>query len=165
MDTSKIKSSAFWGERLGYAACLWAILFALNSFYWGMGGRLGVGTLGTGLEDLALAGDPEIIAIVWMTGLLKLIAALFPLALVRRWSGLIPRRLLLLGTWGAGLLFLIYGIINLIQHGLMAAGINPVAHMIGTMRAVYWHLFFWDPIWLIGGILFTLTAWYYSRQS
>jgi hypothetical protein len=165
MSTNRSVTTSYTWTWVAYAASLWAILFALISFYWAAGGMIGIETLGTGIEDLARTRDSEIIAVTWVTGILKLIAALCPVALVRRWDRFISRRLLLLGTWAAGLIFLVYGIINVVQHGLMAIGINPVAQMIGIMSAVYWHLFFWDPVWLIGGVLFLLTARHYGSAK
>jgi hypothetical protein len=148
---------------IAYAATVWAFVFACISFYWAAGGRLGVNTLGEGMA--ALADDPEVIAFTWITGVLKLLAGLFPLALTQSFERFLPRWIWLAGSWSAGLLFLLYGLGNFIQHGLMLTGNIPVAQLLGTPSAVRWHLLFWDPFWFLGGVLFVLTAWYYSRRS
>lgn len=66
-------------KQIAFAATAWAFLFAVISFYWAAGGRLGVNTLGEGMQ--ALADDPEVISFTWITGFLKVIAGFFPLAL------------------------------------------------------------------------------------
>lgn len=146
-----------------YAAAAWAFVFAALSFYWAAGGLVGAETLGEGMVELALARDPNLIALTWITGILKVIAGLVALALVQLWGRKLPRRLLLVAAWGAGVIFLLYGGANLIQHGRMAAGVNRIPDLLGSVAAVRWHLFFWDPFWLLGGVLFILTAWYARR--
>src|SRR5262245_41909076 len=78
----------------GYAAAIWAFVFAATSFYWALGGRVGVETIGDAITKPALAGDPTILAIVWITGALKVVAGAVALALVQPWG----RRL---ARWGA----------------------------------------------------------------
>lgn len=141
-----------------YAAAGWAFLFAAMSFYWAAGGMLGANTLGEGIEALALARDPEIIAITWVTGILKFILGLLGLALVANWGRRLPRKPLLIAAWGAGALLTLYGIALLVEHGLILAGNRAIPGLLGSMEAVRWHLFFWDPFWLAGGILFLLAA-------
>ena len=53
------------------------------SFYWALGGELGLNTLGSGIQ--ALAHDPSFIALVWLTGVVKVLGGLFALTLVRPW--------------------------------------------------------------------------------
>jgi hypothetical protein len=31
--------------------------------------------------------------------------------------------------------------------------------------AALWHVVLWDPWWLLGGILFLVAAWYYTRTT
>jgi hypothetical protein len=54
-------------------------------------------------------------------------------------------------------LLTLYGAANLVQHGLMEAGIVDTPDGLGS-DAVTWHLALWDPWWLLGGILFLLAA-------
>lgn len=167
-EFTKTRQRDFTLERrrtwLAYAAAAWAFVFALMSFYWAAGGTLGVNTLGEGMLALALARDPELLTLTWITGVLKVIAGLVALALVQKWGSAIPHRLLLLGAWGAGLLFILYAAANFVQHGLMAAGANDIPALLGSMAAVRWHLFFWDPFWLLGGLLFVGAAWSHRRS-
>ncbi|MGI8687112.1 MAG: DUF3995 domain-containing protein [Thermomicrobiales bacterium] len=154
--------SAAWA---GYAACAWAFVFAALSFYWAAGGTAGVSTNAPAITRPVLARDPTWIAILWGTGALKIIAGLLALALVRPWGRALPRWLLLTAAWGAGAMMAGYeGAASLVQHALMVVGVVSTPAGLGPLAA-RWHLVLWDPWWLIGGILFCLTAWHYSRQS
>lgn len=88
------------GRSAGYAACVLALLYAAVSFYWAAGGTAGLGTLGGQLEELGRARDPGIIALVLATGVLKVVAGVIALALVRQWGRALPRRVLLAAAWG-----------------------------------------------------------------
>jgi hypothetical protein len=150
----------------GYAAATWAFLFAATSFYWALGGRLGVETIGPGITGPVLAGDPTILAVVWITGALKVMAGVVALALVQPWGRRIPRWALLLAGWGASALFLVYGAANLIQDALVVAEAIPTPAGLGAVAA-RWHLFLWDPWWLLGGVLFALSSrsyWMYGHE-
>jgi hypothetical protein len=148
----------------GYAAATWAFLFAAMSFYWALGGRLGSETIGDAITKPVLAGDPTILAIVWITGVLKVVAGVVALALVQPWGQRIPRSALLLAGWGAGTLFLVYGAANLVQDALIVLGAIPTPTGLGAVAA-RWHLCLWDPWWLLGGVLFALASWSYWRHG
>lgn len=148
-----------------YAACIWAFIFAAFSFYWAAGGMIGAETLGEGIARLAAARDPELITLTWITGVLKVIAGLLALALVQRWGHVFPRWLLRLAAWGAGLLFLGYGIANVIQHAMMILDPSQIGELLGSVNAVRWHLALWDPFWMIGGLLFIAAAYTFGRES
>lgn len=148
----------------GYAACAWALVFAAISLYWAAGGTAGGDTIGPALMRLAFARDPEFIAVLWLTGALKVLAGVLALALVQSWGRLIPRWMLLIAAWGAGVLLVLYGCANAIQHGLMVTGIIGTPAGLGE-TAARWHLALWDPWWLIGGILFIAAAWNYTCKS
>ena len=45
------------------------VAFAAISFYWGIGGTLGLDTLGGSIESLAQAHDRTLLVAVWVTGL------------------------------------------------------------------------------------------------
>jgi Protein of unknown function (DUF3995) len=151
-------------NRAAYAAAAWALLFAAMSFYWALGGTLGLDTLGNELEREARAREPETLALVWVTGLLKVAGAALALALVRPWGRRLPRRLLLFAAWAAGLGLLAYALANFVQHGLMEAGAVDTPEALGSY-AVTWHLALWDPFWLLGGLLFTAAARRYGRAG
>jgi hypothetical protein len=151
-------------NRAAYGAAAWAILFAAMSAFWALGGTLGLETLGNEIEREARERDPDTIALVWVTALLKLAAAALALALVRPWGRVLPRRLLVIATWITGLGLLAYGLANFVQHGLMKVGAVDTPEALGSYAAG-WHLGFWDPFWLLGGVLFTAAARQAGRAS
>jgi hypothetical protein len=144
---------------------VWAFIFAAVSFYWASGGTVGVSTIGPALTKPVLAGDPTWIALLWATGLLKVLVGLLALALVQPWGGRLPRRLLLIAAWGACAVMALYeGAASWIQHGLMAAGVIDVPSGLG-ITALRWHLLLWDPWWLAGGLLLGIAAWGYAGRT
>jgi Protein of unknown function (DUF3995) len=151
-------------NRAAYAAAAWALVFAAMSFFWAAGGTLGLDTLGNEIEREARARDPDTIAVVWVTGFLKVLGAVLALALVMPWGRRLPRRLLLIAAWAVGLGLLAYALANFVQHGLMKAGAIDTPEALGS-AATTWHLAFWDPFWLLGGVLFTLAARQYGRAA
>jgi Protein of unknown function (DUF3995) len=151
-------------NRAAYGAAAWAVLFAAMSAFWALGGTLGLDTLGTEIEREARARDPDTIAVVWITALLKLVAAALALALVMPWGRMLPRRLLVTATWIVGLGLIAYALANFVQHGLMKADVVDTPTALGSYAAG-WHLGFWDPFWLLGGVLFTAAAWRAGRAS
>jgi hypothetical protein len=84
----------------GYAACAWAFVFAAMSFYWASGGGVGGDTIGPAITTPVAAGDPVWIALLWVSGLLKVGVGLLALVLVRPWGARFPRRLLLVCAYG-----------------------------------------------------------------
>jgi hypothetical protein len=147
---------------VGYAACAWALVFSLQSFYYAAGGTAGANTWPPSIVEPVLAREPLWVAIMWVTGALKVLLALLALALVwSRGRGLL-RRLLLAGAWGATAFLGLYGLANLVQHGLMVAGVVGIPEGLGE-TAARWHLFLWDPYWLLGGVLFAVAARQYQR--
>jgi hypothetical protein len=142
---------------------LWAFVFSVISIYWGLGGTFGMETVGEGMLELALSGDAQLMLINWVSVVGKIGLGLLVLALLRNWGGDGLRRLLRIGLWIGGILMLLYGGLNLIQHVLMVTGNVPIASLLGTPEAVRWHIFLWDPWWMLGGILFLLTARYFSQ--
>ena len=139
--------------QLASAACAWALAFGAVSFFWAAGGQLGAATLGVRLEQLGAERDPGFVALLWATGALKVLGGLLALALVRRWGQALPRRALLVAIWSIGALITLYGCANLVQHVLMASGAISTPAGLGS-DALPWHLALWDPVWVIGGLLF-----------
>ncbi len=108
-------------DGAAYAACAWAVVFAAASFYWAAGGTVGEDTVGGVITRL-----PGIVALLWVTGALKVIGALLALALVRPWGRVLPRWLLLTLSWAGGVGLTAYGAIPLVVNGLMVAGVLHV---------------------------------------
>ncbi|MGE5335448.1 MAG: DUF3995 domain-containing protein [Nitrososphaerota archaeon] len=143
-----------------YAASAWAMLFALLSFYWALGGEFGVNTLGRGIQSLA--HDPGFIAVVWLTGVAKVVGGLFALTLVRPWLMWLPPIWKLVLAWIGGIGLALYGGIPLIIEGMALSGVVPVSSAV-DWEGLRWHFWLWDPWWLLGGIFFLFAAWQYQR--
>ncbi len=84
---------------------------------------------------------------------MKPIAALIALGLVRPWGARLPSRAWLVAAWGTAAILLLYGALGWIQAVLWATGIHDIPASIGA-RAARWKLIFWDPFWMLGGVLF-----------
>ena len=77
-------------------------MFAVPSLYWVAGGTGGLdSTVSPDLVRLAYERVPWFVAVLWITGGMKVFAGLVALALVRRWGRLFPGRMLLVLAWGA----------------------------------------------------------------
>lgn len=153
--------TAHWVQWVAYGACAWAFLFAALSFYWALGGMVGVDTaVSPAIARLARAHDPLLFAGLWITALLKVFGGFVALALVQPWGRRVPSWLLLLLTWGGGTLAFVHGALYLVVGVLALSGAIQVG-MSGT--TLYWYTFLWGPWWLLGGILFLLAAWFYVR--
>jgi hypothetical protein len=151
-------------RRPALAAAIWSFLFAGMSTYWALGGLFGIDTLGEGMQELALAGDPELFLVNNIGIIGKLLLGVLALALTRPWHNLTIRKLLRWAAYAAGSLLAFYGAANLLQHLLMFTGTIPVARLLGSTTAVLWHLLFWDPFWLLGGVLFLISARRYNQS-
>jgi hypothetical protein len=135
--------------------------FALVSVYWGLGGTALLDTVGGSLEAQGRAGSAAIVAVVWVSVLLKLIAAGLPLAAVRGWGPERSRGLIRVLTWLAGVILTGYGLL-LTSVGLFVQAGAITADPSANHRALAWHAYLWDPWFLIWGLL-TLTALLASR--
>ncbi len=153
------RSVGFWA---GYAACVWGLAFAAISLYWGIGGSLGLDTLGGSLESLAKAHDRIILIAVWVTGFLKFLGSLLALALAGTWTARLSRRpVIVLGAVAAATLTL-YGGILVVSEALVTIGaIKPTQPV--DWKPLLWHLYVWDLSFLVWGILFGVATWHYSR--
>jgi hypothetical protein len=108
---------------LVWAAASWAFLFAFISFYWAAGGQLGVSTLGFTIETLN--ASPSFMAMVWLSGVLKLAAGSVAIAMLLnqkkyRWAALLP-----FAAFGIGVLCATYGLLNVGARAVMVLGIIP----------------------------------------
>jgi hypothetical protein len=141
-----------------YAAAGWALLFALANVYWALGGRLAVP-----LADAAAAlAEPSVAAANRAAVALKLGMAVVAVATVQPWGERVPRRLLLLAAFGLGAGLTVYGGLGLVFDALRAAGALPASE--ATRAVLGLHLLLWDPVWLLGGVLFLATGEGYRRR-
>ena len=156
MDERRRDGSVLRGTWAAYAAGGWAFLFAAPSFYWAAGGTAGTGTLGPGIAEMAR--DPWFVAVVWATGVVKVLAGLLALSLVRTWGRTIPHWILLAGAWGGGALLVLHGADFVAQGALALGGFVDVPASV-PLAAVRWSTLLWGPWFLLGGLLFCIAAW------
>ena len=88
--------------------------------------------------------DPEFVAALWVTGLLKVVAGVIALALVRPLGRRVPRRVLSVLAGGAAALLLLYGGLGWVQAVLWETGVHDIPASVGS-TAARWKLIFWDP--------------------
>ena len=129
-----------------YAAFVWSVAFALPHVYWAAGGN-------TGLGDEPVEGT--LAAVNYAAIVLSIAAAALALALVRPWGVFVPRRLLWVGAWGACLVLSLRGGAGLIQDLAIALGRSD--EDVPTLILIF------EPLFLVGGILFGLAARQYGR--
>lgn len=156
IDTSETPSWA------GYAACAWMVVFAAMSFYWALGGTIGLRTVSPDLQELV--HTPWFTTVFWLTGFLKLTGGLLALVLVRPWGRRIPRRLLLIAAWGVSAVLVLHGIDFVIQGALTESGLLGPAYPTAWTPA-HWQTFVWGPWWVLGGFLFCVATWNYQHRS
>jgi hypothetical protein len=145
-----------------YGAFLLALLFALVSFYWAVGGKWGLDTLGGSLEKFAKSASPGAMAVIWAVVALKLIAAALALAFVRPRGRRIPSRYLVTVGTLAGATVTIYGAMLVATEALVETGAVRPASSVDWL-ALRWHLELWDMWFLIYGILLLVTVSSYRR--
>jgi uncharacterized protein DUF3995 len=147
----------------GYAAATWSFLFAVPSFLWALGSEFGASTtVAPSLVELAHDRVPWFIAVLWTTGLVKLVGAAIGLGLTRRWRTANGRVLVCCG-WGAAVLLAWHGVLFVVQGILVQTGtvvIDP------TLREVSrWYLYLWGPWFVLGGVAFGAAARAQVRAS
>ncbi len=157
--TLAIARRGFWA---GYAACAWGLAFAAISFYWGLGGTIGLDTIGGSLETLARVHDPILLVAVWGTGFLKLLGSLLALALVGKWAARLSRRLVtVLGGVAAASLTLYGGVLVAAAMLVTMGAIKPTQPV--DWKPLLWHLYVWDMSFLVWGVLFGVATWYFVK--
>ena len=114
-------------------------------------------------QIVGLTAQPWFLAVVWLTGLLKIVAGLLALSLVQRWGQRLPLWFRGAANWGIGLVLTFYGGANLAVRGLMALGMLETPPSMRS-AAAWWHLVLWDPWFLLGGVLFLAAVWGFSRR-
>lgn len=158
--TLKPTSRAAWA---GYAACALALLHAAVSFYWASGGTAGLSTVGGELEEMGRAASPVLLVLVWGVGFAKVLAGLLALALVMPWGRVFPRWMMLAAGWGGASVLTLYGGVLVAVQALVVGGIIVPSGAV-DWNALQWHLFLWDPWFLLWGVLLGVATWRYTRR-
>jgi hypothetical protein len=149
---------------LAWVAGLLGVLYAAVSAYWGVGGTALLDTIGGTLEREGRARSSGLVAIVWITVVLKLAASGVGLLAVAqpRWLSARQGRQARGVAWLASVVLVLYGgVLTLIGLLVQANIVHASAH--AEHKALRWHAFLWDPWFLLWGLLL-MTALALSRQ-
>ncbi|WP_062049045.1 DUF3995 domain-containing protein [Bacillus sp. JCM 19034] len=130
---------------------IWTIIFAGMSFYWAMGGLIGVRSLGGSIYEMSLDPSPSFVTIVWLSGFIKLFGIVLFWLLHIQWKQPIITNMLYYVTKIAGIFLFIYGFLNFVTITLSAFAILEFEL---DSYATFWRLVFWEPFWMIGGIFY-----------
>lgn len=145
-DVTKLPTSAWLALVVGFAS-------AMVSAYWAAGGRLLLGTVGGAFERLGQSGGATAVGLLAVVVLLKLVAAALPLVAIRSSASNSSWCRVLRGlAWVEGGVLTGYGLVYtgaglLVEGGVLSASPDADRH------AMAWHTFFWDPWFLLWGIL------------
>ena len=145
-----------WPEAwAAYAACAWALAFAVVHLYWALGGAVGLPPgISVGMNRALFVID--IVAVP-----LCVAGALSALSLVRPWGRLLPRRLLLASAWAVCALLILHSAPTLVEGGLVVTGLRS-----GDLSLLErWSLFVYEPWFFTGGALYGAAALGYGRRS
>lgn len=130
---------------------IWTVVFAGMSFYWAMGGLLGLKSLGGSIYEMSQDPSPSFVTIVWLTGFLKLLGLILLSLLLVQWNKQIMSGLLYYATRIAGVFLFLYGLLNFITITMSALGILEFDL---DSYATFWRLVFWEPFWMVGGVFY-----------
>lgn len=140
-----------------FIGIVWTLLFAMMSIYWAMGGMIGIRSLGGSIYEQALNPEPSFVAIVWITGLIKLFGAILLIMSRVQWQSPRMRFCIYLSVKMAGIFIFLYGLLNFTTIGLHAIDMLDFAL---DRYATAWRLLFWEPFWMVGGI-----SYYFSVEK
>ncbi|MFE0186605.1 DUF3995 domain-containing protein [Streptomyces sp. NPDC058989] len=150
------------GAWPGLAAAVWGLLFAVPSFAWAMGFTFGART--TVSPSLVKLADDRVawfVAVLWVTGLLKVLGALIGVGLTLRRDRWIGRLMVFCGG-GAAVLLVWHGCLFVAHGVLVEVGIRSVApDLAGLTR---WYLYLWGPWFIVGGLAFAVATTRYVRR-
>lgn len=136
------------------AAFLLGFLYAAVSGYWGAGGTAWLNTVGGVFQRAGHDDSPGLIAVVWLTVLLKLVAAALGVVVVRGHEWITPhrRRQLRKLSWAVAALLVLYGGVLSVVGWLVQLGVvSPGAK--ADHEGLRWHAYLWDPWFLVWGLL------------
>jgi hypothetical protein len=87
---------------------------AAVSLFWTLGGTFMLDTVGGSIERLARERSAAALAVGTVTTLMKVGVGVLALALVQPWGVRVRRRLLLIASWGASGILLLWGGANVL---------------------------------------------------
>lgn len=147
-----------------YAAAVLAFASAGVSLYWTMGGTALLEELGGTFERLARDRSAPALALGIVVVLVKVAAGLLALALVRPWGARIGRALLLVPAAAGSLVLVLYGGAEVLVGGLVLANVITPSGPVDEL-ALRWHVFVWDPWFVVWGVALGIAALRYHRET
>ena len=144
-----------------HAATAYWLVFAAMSFYWAVGGTLGLETLGEGIGELADAREPWFVGLVVVTGLVKLVPVVLVQATIRPWGRWVSKRVLVAALVLVGAGMVVYGGVNIVLQGLVLVEVIGPEEV--DREGLVWRLVFWNPWWVIGSVVTGDVGWRYWR--
>jgi hypothetical protein len=139
-----------------YGSAALALLSAGVSAYWTAGGTALLSTVGGDLEALARHGGMSALVLGAGTTAAKLAAVALSLSLVRPLDRRLARRLVTHAALAAGALLTVYGSVQIVVGGLALLGMIDAGP--ADPSALRWHVLFWDPWFLLWGLLLCTAA-------
>lgn len=145
----RMKPSWQWG----YAACLWAVIFAGSHFYWALGGSVGL-SVSAGKQLATERPLWFVLAGLWGVGTLCLVGAMLGWLLSQSRPRSTARRILEYLGWGVGFILLARGI------AVEVLLLTNMTHLDAGVSAGqrFWTLALWNPWFIAGGLVFGLSA-------
>ena len=141
MSAGQTYRSSLWG----YAAAIWALIFAVFHVLWASGWYVG---LNPETARIAFAKKPFLVYDLVVAGICAF-AVPVALALAMSWGRRLPRRLVGLFAWlGTGVLLL-----------RSIASVAQAVYLIGTGQFAIELRVLWELWFYLGAILFTLATW------
>lgn len=135
-------------------ACAAGLLHAASSFYWALGGRWLLPTVGEWAVDVVERSPVEAGLALGGIGLVKAAAAIVPVGVA---YGRVPwPRFWRVVCWISGVFLAVYGAVNVIVSGGVLLGIIRVDGGYDE-PAMLGHAFLWDPLFFVWGV--SLIVW------
>ncbi|WP_447006958.1 hypothetical protein ACRAKI_11025 [Saccharothrix isguenensis] len=152
------------GRWAAYTASTGAIVYGLPHLWWGMG----VSATFPGDFEAATSSSTGSAAIgYWGFGILSILAAAGPPALVQRWGRVFPRWLVLIPAWTVSAALALWGLGYFYLRYFLAVGRVESAGAFAAQDAhpqADWGLL-WYADFLVTGIALGVATWHYQRRS
>ncbi|WP_079173014.1 DUF3995 domain-containing protein [Streptomyces monashensis] len=143
----------------GRVACAWAVAFAALHFYWALGGNWGLSVSAGPLAEERPAWF--VAAGLWGVGVLCLVGGALGWLLTRPWPrGRAGRVVKALG-WSVCAVLLVRGVA--VEMLLLTDAAGRAVDVSPDQRL--WTLVLWNPWFLVGGLVFGLSAWEFGRAA
>jgi len=146
-----------------YVTFAWCAAYVLPHLYLALGGTAILPAFAP-----AVASLPQLRLINWIASLALAVAAALPLTFVRPWGRRIPRWMLLAAAWLGCVVPAAHGLYGIIDRAIAVASfttLNSQAFTLPKDAWVLWDLLVFEPWFLIAGILFGMSGWYFLSTS